>query len=49
MSIVKLEISLPELRKSVEAFAENRLRAWDVLVTELRQGVAGAINQLLHA
>lgn len=49
MSIIKLEISLPELKKSVEAFAENRLRAWDALVTELRQGVAGAINQLLHA
>jgi putative transposase len=48
-SIVKLEIRLPELKKSVEAFAENRLRAWDALVSEVRLGVTGAVDQLLHA
>lgn len=49
VSLVKLEIILPEFRKSVEVFPENRLQASDVLVTELRQSVVGSGDQLLNA
>lgn len=49
LSIVKFEISGPELKKALEAFGQNRLRSLETLVEEGRNAVTGVINQLLAA
>lgn len=49
MSILKVEFSVPDLRKAVAAFTENRLKAFDSLVSDFREVVSTAVNQLLNA
>ncbi len=49
LSIVKFEVSVPELRRALESFKENRLKAMENLMDEARSGVSGFINQLLSA
>lgn len=49
MSIVKIEISIPEALKSITKFKENRVRAFEEFTSEVKHSVANAINQLLHA
>jgi transposase-like protein len=49
MSILKVEFSVPDLRKAVAAFTENRLKAFDGLVSDFREVVSTPVNQLLNA
>lgn len=49
MSIVKLEVSIPELRKSIECFTKNRVHAFSQLATDVRTAVSYTMNQLLNA
>lgn len=49
LSIVKFEVSGPELKKALEAFGHNRLRALETLVEDARSSVASVISQLLAA
>ncbi len=49
LSIVKFEFSVPELKKTVELFAHNRLAAFESVVTESRRSVQELINQVMHA
>lgn len=49
MSVVKLEIRIPEIVKALEAFASNRRRALEVLSREISAGVSQVINQLMNA
>lgn len=38
---------MPAARAALNAFAENRLAALDVLTRDLREAVSGAVNDLL--
>ena len=49
MSIIKLEIRLSEIKKTVEAFKENRKKALESLSRELRRAVSSSINELMQA
>jgi putative transposase len=49
MPIVKLEVSIPELRKSLEHFAKNRVSALSQISEEVRVAVATTFNQLMNA
>lgn len=49
MSVVKLEIRIPEVVKVLEAFATNRRQALESLTREITSGVSHIINQLMHA
>lgn len=47
MSIVKLQISVPEAVKTLNKFKENRIKAFDHLTEEIRLTFEASINQLL--
>jgi len=49
MSVVKLEIRIPEVVKVLEAFASNRRKALESLSREISVGVGDIVNQLMHA
>lgn len=49
MGIIKLEVKLPELNTALEALKQNRLKAFEIIATEVRSVVSSTINQLLHA
>jgi putative transposase len=49
MPIVKLEVSIPELRKSLEQFAINRIKALSLISDEVRSAVSTTFDQLLKA
>ena len=49
MSLVKIEIKIPEAQKMLKSFAENRLAALDSLVCEVKQVAETAINNILTA
>jgi putative transposase len=49
LSIVKFEVSGPELKKALESFGQNRFRALETLVEDAKNSVAGVISQLLAA
>lgn len=49
LSIVRFEFNVPEARQALQKFAEHRLKALEMIVTEARSSVAGALNQLMHA
>jgi transposase-like protein len=49
MSVVKLEIRIPEVVKVLEAFTSNRRQALESLSREITVGVSHIINQLMHA
>jgi hypothetical protein len=47
MSVVKLEIRIPEVVKVLEAFTSNRRQALESLSREITVGVSHIINQLM--
>lgn len=49
MPIVKLEVSIPELRKSLEQFTKNRFNALSMISEEVRAAVSSTFDQLLKA
>lgn len=49
LSIVKFEVSGPELKTALEAFGQNRLRAIEAVIDEARNSVSAFLNQLLSA
>lgn len=49
MGIIKVEVSIAEVTKAVEAFKANRLRALEAFSSEVRLAVTDAVNRLLHA
>ena len=49
MSIIKLEIHIPELVKVIEAFTANRIKALEAFTQELRGSVSRTIDQILNA
>jgi len=49
MAIVRLEVSIPELRQSVECFAKNRMSALAQLSNDIKAAVGSTVNQLLSA
>jgi putative transposase len=48
MGIIKIEVNLPEAVQAIEEFRRNRIRAFEVIGTELKAAVGGAINHLLQ-
>jgi len=48
LSIVKFEFSVPELKKTVELFAHNRLAAFESVVVESRRSVEDFLNQVMN-
>ena len=49
MSIVKFEISFPELKQALEKFTNDRLEAFDHMLQGIRQGASEVLNQVLNA
>jgi transposase-like protein len=49
MSIVKFEVNFRELKKAVENFTENRVKAFENMLSDIKDGIATLINQLLNA
>lgn len=49
MGIVKLEVSIPELRQALETFKSARMKALEALTGEIRGAVGNALNQMLNA
>lgn len=49
MSMVKVELSVPELRQALESFTQNRLKAMDSLIQDVRDSVSTVLNQVLNA
>ena len=49
MSIAKFELSFPELRKAVDIFQKDRIKAFDALVDGVKNAIAASLNQILNA
>jgi hypothetical protein len=49
MSMVKVELSVPELRQALESFTQNRLMAMESLIQDVRGSVSTVLNQVLNA
>lgn len=49
MSFLKVEISIPELKKAVDGFKESRIKMLNELQSEFKTSVADTLNQLLNA
>ncbi len=49
MSFLKVEISIPELKKAVDGFKQSRIRMLNELQSEFKTSVADTLNQLLNA
>jgi transposase-like protein len=49
MGIVKVEVSIAEVTKAVDAFRINRRKALETFSSEVRSAVTDAVNRLLHA
>ena len=49
LSIARFEVSVPELRHVVEAFAKNRIHAIEGILCESRRSVAELLNQAMQA
>lgn len=49
VSVIKLEISIPEMVKVVEVFTANRKKALEDLSLALRSSVSQTVNQVLNA
>jgi hypothetical protein len=47
MRMIKLEISMPEVVRSLELFIENRFKALEEMAHEIRTTVSSAFNHLL--
>jgi putative transposase len=46
--LIKVEINVPEIARTLEAFAVNRKKAFEGLVGEVRSSVADSLNTLLR-
>jgi putative transposase len=49
MGFFKAELSIPEARLALEAFKENRFKAFDALHEQIRASFSSTINHLLNA
>ena len=49
MSVIRLEVKIPEIRKALETFASGRKKALEVLSSEFRNAVSTTFNQLMNA
>ena len=49
MPMLKLEISIPEIKKAVFAFKENRKKAMEALSLEIRDKIGSTMNQMMSA
>lgn len=49
MGIVKVKISFPELRQTIAEFQAQRIKAFEVITTEIRVAAANAITQLINS
>lgn len=49
MGIIKIEVSLAEATQSLEQFKNNRMRALEILTSEVRSAVSQTINQILYS
>jgi putative transposase len=49
LSIVKFEVSVPELKRALEAFGQNRFKAMEAMMDEAKSSVGSFLNQLLAA
>ena len=49
MSIIKVEIRIPEAVKAIKKFKENRLEALNQLSEEFKKSIADGVNDLLNA
>jgi len=49
MAIVKIEVSIPELRKSLNLFKQNRIKALTQLSNDITDSVSNTLNILLNA
>lgn len=49
VSFLKVEISIPELKKAIDGFKESRIRMLNELQSEFKSSVADTLNQLLNA
>ncbi len=49
VGIIKIEVSIPELRGAVEAFKDGRIKALEALGAEVRTSVGNTLNQLMNA
>ena len=48
MSIIKVEIKIPELVKAVEIFKQNNQKLFELITTQVKLSVANSLNQLLQ-
>ena len=48
MGIIKVEIKIPELVKTVELFKQNNRKLFEVISTEIKSSVSNTLNQLLQ-
>ena len=49
MSIVKVEIKIPELVKAVDIFKRNNQKFFEIIATEIKSSVSNTLNNLLQA
>ena len=49
MSIIRVEIRVPEITRTLAAFADNRIKALEQFNTAIRESASRAINELLNA
>ena len=49
MGIIKVEIKIPELVKSIEKFRSNSREAFEVIASDVKNSVTDIFNQLLAA
>ena len=47
LGLIKVEINLPEIATTLETFASNRKKAFEILVAEVKESVTVAINALM--
>lgn len=48
MGMIKIEVKVPEIVKTLENFKANRLAALDALSSEIQSSVSDLVNRLLH-
>ena len=47
MGLIKVEINLPEIARTLESFADNRKKAFEALVSDVKLSVSDAVNALM--
>ncbi|MCB9026117.1 MAG: IS256 family transposase [Bdellovibrionaceae bacterium] len=49
MSLIKVEISVPEIVKAIDKFKRNKIKAFEELTNEVSKSVSDSLNKLLNA